>query len=407
MSRRDLPDRLFWMAREDEIKDAQTTDVYFLNTKEVLTKNHIDSEVVMEVYVRDILPYPGLWGVLTGVYEATKLLEGLPIDVWALEEGSIFLADSRSAMYEPVMTVVGRYRDFVEYENPLLGLLSASTSIATRAARFRAAAGDKSLFSFGTRRVHPALAPLVERNCYVAGFDGISNVLGAKLLGLEPTGTMPHALVQVIGDQAKAWMLFDKTVSKKVKRTALVDTFWDEKSESIKALETLGDDLWAVRLDTPSSRRGDFHKIIEEVRWELNIREGEKVKIIVSGKLSEDDMIELAGLVDGFGVGTAVAYPPGIDFSAKIVEVKEGGRWQYRAKRGGLGGRKAVFRSDGYKDVVVLAGKEARNKGESLLKPVIKQGKIVSRFKDIEELRTGTVNQINAVVHAEPSLSWA
>ena len=159
MSRRDIPDRIFWMAREDEIKEAKTTDVYFLNTKEVLTKNHIDSEVVMEVYVRDLLPYPAIWGVLTGVYEVAKLLEGLPVDVWSLDEGSIFLADSKSAMYEPVMTIVGRYRDFVEYENPLLGLLSSSTSIATRAAHFRAAAGDKSLFSFGTRRVHPALAP--------------------------------------------------------------------------------------------------------------------------------------------------------------------------------------------------------------------------------------------------------
>jgi nicotinate phosphoribosyltransferase len=406
MSQRDLPDRIFWMAREDEIKEAKTTDVYFLNTKEVLTKNHIDSEVVMEVYVRDLLPYPGIWGVLTGVYEVAKLLEGLPVDVWSFDEGSIFLADAKSAMYEPVMTIVGRYSDFVEYENPLLGLLSSSTSIATKAARFRAAAGDKSLFSFGTRRVHPALAPLVERNCYVAGFEGVSNVLGGKLLGREPTGTMPHALVQVIGDQAKAWTLFDKTVSKKVQRTALVDTFWDEKSESIKAFETLGKDLWAVRLDTPSSRRGDFRKIIEEVRWELNIRGGEKVKIIVSGRLTEDDMVQLGALVDGFGVGTAVAYPPGVDFSAKIVAVKEKGKWQYRGKRGGLGGRKAVFRSKGYRDLVTLEGKDIPGEHQELLKPIIRNGKMTSRFKGIEELRSQTVREIKAVAQAEPSLSW-
>ena len=131
MSQRDLPDRIFWMAREDEIKDAKTTDVYFLNTKEVLTRNHIDSEVVMEVYVRDLLPYAGIWGVLTGVYEVAKLLEGVHVDVWSFDEGSIFLADAKSAMYEPVMTLVGRYSDFVEYENPLLGLLSSSTSVAT------------------------------------------------------------------------------------------------------------------------------------------------------------------------------------------------------------------------------------------------------------------------------------
>ena len=77
MKQRDLADRLFWMADQDEIKSAKTTDVYFLNTKEVLAKNHIDSEVVMEVFARD-LPYPGIWGVLTGVYEVAKLLEGRP-----------------------------------------------------------------------------------------------------------------------------------------------------------------------------------------------------------------------------------------------------------------------------------------------------------------------------------------
>jgi nicotinate phosphoribosyltransferase len=406
MSGRDLPDRIFWVARDDEIKEAKTTDVYFLNTKEVLTKNNINSEVVMEVFVRDLLPYSGIWGVLTGVNEVAKLLEGLPIDVWSFDEGSIFLADSKTAMYEPVMTIIGRYRDFAEYENPILGLLSASTSIATRAAHFRAAAGSKSLLSFGTRRVHPALAPLVERNCYVAGFDGVSNVLGAKLLGIEPTGTMPHALVQIIGDQVKAWLLFDKTISKKVKRTALVDTFWDEKSESIKAFETLGKDLWAVRLDTPSSRRGDFRKIIEEVRWELNIRGGEKVKIIVSGRLSEEDMIQLDGVVDGYGVGTAVAYPHGIDFSAKIVEVKDGENWVHRGKRGALGGRKAVFRSAGFKDLVILDAKNPPRNQQALLKPLIKSGKIVAPFKGIEEIRSRTSQSIREVVRAEPSLGW-
>src|SRR5271163_1109826 len=105
MARRDLSDRTFWLADEKEIKTAKTTDIYFLNTKEVLAKHNIDSEVVMEVYVRD-LPYDGIWGVLSGVYEVAKLLEGLPIDVWAFDEGSVFLADGRGALYEPVMTII-------------------------------------------------------------------------------------------------------------------------------------------------------------------------------------------------------------------------------------------------------------------------------------------------------------
>jgi len=405
MAKRDLRDRLFWLAKEREIKGAKTTDIYFLNTKEVLAKNHIDSEVVMEVYARE-LPENVMWGVLSGVYEVAKLLEGLPLDVWAFDEGSIFLADGRGALYEPVMTISGRFRDFVEYENPILGLLSSSSSISTKASRFRVAAGDRQLVSFGTRRVHPALAPLVERSCYLAGFDGVSNVLGGKLLGVEPSGTMPHALVQVIGDQERAWRLFDKTMPKGVKRTALVDTFWDEKTEAIKAFETLGKNLWGVRLDTPASRRGSFRQIIEEVRWELKIRGGEAVKIFVSGRMSEEDIVRLKDIVDGFGVGTAVAYPPSIDFSAKIVEVHEKGRTYLRAKRGGLGGRKDVHRSKGFKDVVVLHGADAPKGSKPMLRQIIKKGELVADFRSIDSIRERVAGELREVTRSEPVLAW-
>jgi len=403
LPRTDLEDRLFWLANEKEIRNAQTTDSYFLHTKKILQRNNIDSRVVMEVFARDV-PYPDNWGVLTGVYEAAKLLEGLPIDVWSFDEGSVFVADRNSAMYEPLMTIEGRFSDFVEYENPLLGLLSSSTSVSTRAAKFRLAAGDRLLLSFGTRRVHPALAPMVERACYVAGFDGVSNVLGARLLGLEPSGTMPHALVQILGSQEKAWRMFDEALPKGVPRVALVDTFWDEKTESIKAFEVLGPKLWGVRLDTPASRRGDFVKIAEEVRWELDIRGGKKVKIIASGRLDEEEIAKLNPVVDGYGVGTAVAYPPVIDLSAKIVEVKDGTKTEFRAKRGGLGGRKTVTRSTGFKDTVSLDTKAGR--AGSLLKPLLKNGKLVANFESVGDLRAKVRGDIEELRTATPSILW-
>jgi nicotinate phosphoribosyltransferase len=402
----DLSDRLFWLANESEIKTGRTTDKYFLNTKEVLRKNKIRSEVVMEVFARD-LPYQQNWGILTGVYEVAKLLEGLPIDVWAFNEGSVFLADATTALYEPLMVITGKYEDFAEYETPLLGLLSSSTSVSTRAARFRLAAGNKSLLSFGTRRVHPALAPVVERACYIAGFDGVSNVIGAKLLKVRASGTMPHSFVQILGDQEKAWRLFDKTIPGDEPRVALVDTFWDEKTEAIKAFEVLGKNLWGVRLDTPASRRGNFRKIIEEVRWELDIRGGQNVKIIASGRLEEPQVEELRDLVDGFGVGTAVAYPPVIDLSAKIVEVKAGGRAFFRAKRGGLGGRKAVYRSrSGFDDVVVLARSPQPRGTISLLGPLIENGKIMRKYEGIGALRSRIVKDLHALRGQSPTLRW-
>ncbi len=401
----DLQDREFWLASEKEIKSGETTDEYFLNTKEVLQKNGLDADVVMEVFARD-LPYPQSWGILSGVYEVAKLMEGLPIDVWSFDEGGVFVADSSSAIYEPLMVITGKYGSFAEYETPLLGLLSSSTSISTRAARFRTAADGKLLYSFGTRRVHPALAPLVERACYLAGFDGVSNVLGANLLHLKASGTMPHALVQVVGDQEAAWKMFDETIPKSTPRIALVDTFWDEKTEAIKALETLGSNLWGVRLDTPASRRGDFRKIIEEVRWELDIRGGRKVKLIASGRLDEESVARLKDVVDGFGVGTAVAYPPVIDLSAKIVEVRRGKNRYFRAKRGGLGGRKAAYRSgEGFEDTVLLDEAPAPPRSRPLLTPLIKNGAIVRKYEGIGAIRSRVLKSLQLLSKKVVSIS--
>jgi nicotinate phosphoribosyltransferase len=400
---RELNDRIFWIAKEEEIKSGRITDAYFLNTKKILVENGIDSRVVMEVYARE-LPYEQKWGILCGVYEVAKLLEGIPINVWSFDEGEVFLADGTKSIYEPVITIEGRYVDFLEYETAILGLISSATSVATRAARFRITAGDKLLLSFGTRRVHPALSALIERSCYIAGFDGVSNVFGAQLLGIKPSGTMPHALVQVIGSQEEAWKLYDKSSDKELPRVALVDTFWDEKAESIKALETMGDRLWGIRLDTPASRRGDFRKIIEEVRWELDIRGGKHVRIIASGKIDEDDVANLKDLVDGFGIGTSVAYPPLIDFSAKIVEVYDKGVRSFRAKRGGLGGKKYVYRKSGYQDVVSVSEKVPQG-----YKPVqhelIRGGKIVIQFETIEELRKKIVKKLEILKHSNPTLT--
>ena len=213
--------RMFWIATEQEIKDAETTDVYFLYTKKILEKYGLHKKVVIEVYVRN-LPFEGNWGVLLGVHEVAKLLEGLPIKVKSMNEGEIFQVNPKSVVYEPVMQIECYYDDFCLYENPLLGLLSNNTGIASKAARYRILAPDKTMFSFGSRRIHPVLAPASERAAYIAGFDGISNILAGKLLDVTPVGTMPHAMIQVFGDQRKAWLAFDETMPKNVPRIALI-----------------------------------------------------------------------------------------------------------------------------------------------------------------------------------------
>lgn len=406
---RDLNDRLFWIPKEEEIKDALTTDVYFEYAVEALNYAHINPRVTMEVYTRKT-PFPDKWAVVCGVYEVAKLLEGLPIDVDSLDEGEVFLTDPELAMYEPVLRITGKYTDFAKYENPILGFLCQSSGICTKSARVVLAAQGKIGMSFGTRRAHPSLAAMIERSSYIGGLNSVSNVLGAKLLGKEASGTMPHAFILCVGDEVKAWQIFDSAIPKRVPRIALADTLSDEKIAAIKAYETLGKNLYGVRLDTPSSRRGDLKKIVQEVRWELEIRGGRNVKIFVSGGLDEAEIIALRDSVDGFGVGTSISTSPVIDFGGKIVALKDvaTGKTIFRSKRGDLSGVKHVYRDQStFTDVVTLENSPPSKEFEPLLQPLVRNGEIVREFLPLDELRKRTLKKVNQVAIASPKIMTA
>ncbi|UCE43476.1 MAG: nicotinate phosphoribosyltransferase, partial [Candidatus Bathyarchaeota archaeon] len=259
-------------------------------------------------------------------------------------------------------------------------------------------AGSKNVVAFGIRRMHPALCPMLDRAAYIGGLDGVSSLKGAKAVGVKPTGTMPHALIIAFEDQVKAWEAFDEVMAPDVPRIALVDTYSDEKMEAIMAAEALKDRLDGVRLDTPGSRKGDFAEIIREVRWELDIRGFQHVKILVSGGLDEKRIRVLSEAgADAFGVGTAVSNAPTLNFAMDIVELE--GR--LTAKRGKLGGKKQVWRCPKCLVDTVLPFKAlppqcptCRSKTEPMLKPLVKEGEIVAKLPKPKEIREYVLKQV-------------
>ena len=324
---------MFHVADFDAVKRGEVVDVYFTRTKAILEAKGVEARVRAEFMVRG-LPRTWPWAVLAGLEEVFSLLEGLDIKVRAMPEGAFFRP------FQPVMEIEGRYLEFGHLETAILGLICQASGVATMAARFRQAAGDKTVLSFGARRMHPVIAPMLERNAWIGGCDGVAVRLGAALVGQEPVGTMPHALILIMGDTLEATRAFDEVIDPSVRRVSLIDTFQDEKFEALRVAGAMGDRLWGIRLDTPGSRRGDFAQIIEEVRWELDLAGHRDVKLVVSGGLHEENVIELAPLVDAFGVGTAISNAPVVDFSMDIVEID--GR--PLAKRGKKSGPKEVFR---------------------------------------------------------------
>ncbi len=64
--------------------------------------------------------------------------------------------------------------DFAVYETTVLGILRHYSTTASKAARFKKAAGGKTCLFFGARVLHPAVQPMVDRAAYIGGCDGVS-----------------------------------------------------------------------------------------------------------------------------------------------------------------------------------------------------------------------------------------
>ena len=369
----------FRIVSEEDIKAGVTTDKYFIWTEKVLREKGVNPKVVAEVTTSS-------WGIFVGLEDVLHLLEGKNVDVYAMPEGTLFFP------HEPVITIVGEYLEFARLETPLLGFICHASGVATQAFKSKLAAGDRRVLSFGTRRQHPALAVMIERAAYIGGVDGVSNFAAEKYLGIKSIGTMPHALIISFGNQVDAWKAFDEVVDEDVPRILLVDTYSDEKIEAVMAVENVAK-VSAVRLDTPNSRRGNFRKIVEEVRWELDIRGRKDVGIVVSGGLGLEDILALRDLVDAFGVGTSIAGARPLDFALDIVE-REG---RFVAKRGKRGGWKQVYRDwERLEDEIRLYRDEPPEDKEPLVQKVMENGEMLIE-PDMEDARNLVLRQMEII----------
>ncbi|NLL43937.1 MAG: nicotinate phosphoribosyltransferase [Firmicutes bacterium] len=314
--------RLF-SATHEEIQRGLTTDIYFVKTKEILAGlNKEDTTVVAEIFARRA-------GVFAGAEEAKVLLQDLGLEVWSLPEGAAFEAK------EVVMRIQGRYASFGIYETAILGILASSSGWATAARTAKEAAGGRPVLVFGARHLHPAVAPVMERAAVVGGVDGSSCILGAKLAGLEPSGTVPHALFLIVGDTLEAAEAYHKFMPPESVRSMLVDTFKDEVEESLRLASSPKTGLESVRLDTPSERGGVTPGLIRELRAKLDLAGYSQIKIFVSGGLDPERIKILAEAgADAFGVGSYISGASAIDMTMDIKEVNG----QAVAKRGRIPG---------------------------------------------------------------------
>ena len=300
----------------EAVLSGETADVYFARTIEILQREQLNPVATMEVF-------PSRAGILCGMEEVKALLaQVLPEgnrEVWALAEGESM------ERKEVVLRITAPYQSYGLHETAICGLLAQSSGWATAAKECADVAGGIPVISFGARHVHPSVAGVMEYASVVGGCAGCSSIVGAKLAGVEPTGTMPHALIIVIGDTVKATLAFDKRMPAGVPRVSLVDTFKDEAEESLRVAQALGGRLESVRLDTPAERGRVTPDLVKEVRARLDLAGFEKVGIFVSGGLDPERIglfLDSGAPVDGFGVGSHISRAKPIDFTADLHELE-------------------------------------------------------------------------------------
>ena len=318
-------ERRLHSATHEEILTGCTTDVYFVKARDVLRDGgRLDTEVTAEIFARKS-------GVFAGLEEVLTLLDGRKVTVHSLREGDAFAAK------EVLVRICGPYEAFGVFETVMLGMLASASAWATAARECVDAAEGKPVLCFGARHVHPSVAPVMERTALkVGGCAGASCILGAKLAGVEPSGTVPHAAVLIMGDTVELALRYDAVMPDGEPRIVLVDTFKDEAEETLRVAAALGDRLNAVRLDTPGERGGVSPELVAEVRYRLDKAGFPNVRIMASGGLSPDRIRELAQAgADSFGVGSYISHAAPIDMTMDLKEV--GG--VPIAKRGRLPGR--------------------------------------------------------------------
>lgn len=297
-----------------ETIDGDNADIYFHRTQELLRREGLDPVATMEVFA-------GSDGVLCGVAEVVALLNAAakrPLEIWALAEGAPM------AKKEVVLRIRGFYRDYGLYETALLGVLASESGWATAAHAIVEAAQPTPVISFGARHVHPDTSARMEYASIIGGCVTGATPAGARLAGKEASGTMPHALILIMGDTLKAAEAFDKWMPQSVNRVALVDTFRDEAEEAVRVAGAMDGRLWGVRLDTPAERGRVTPDLVKEVRAKLDLAGFPQIRIFVSGGI-DLERIRLFKTehtpVDGYGIGSAISSAPPIDFTGDLKEI--------------------------------------------------------------------------------------
>ena len=321
------------------MRDGYYSDAYFTFTREVLERDDHRPTVLMQVFQRE-------HAVLGGVDEAIAILAqcagrrtpgGWEPGHEQLTVQALFDGDE-IAPWETVLSIEGDYSLFAHLETLVLGVLGRRTLISRNVRAVVQAARGKPILYFPARFDHWQVQTGDGFAAHVAGAIGVSTDAQASWWGGRGMGTVPHGLIAAYGgDTVLAARKFAERFAGDLNVIVLVDYENDSVRTALEVADALGDDLWAVRLDTSSTMvdrslwqemgtftpTGVVPELVIKVREALDRAGHGRVRIVASGGFDAEKIaaFERDGVpVDAYGVGSSLLLGSN-DFTADIVRV--------------------------------------------------------------------------------------
>jgi nicotinate phosphoribosyltransferase len=310
----------------ERIRSGYYSDAYFNYTKALLQERGRRPVVLMQVFQKK-------HALLGGIDEAIAVLRLCSDDFGALTVRALHEGD-RIEPFEPVLTIEGDYARFAHLETVYLGALARRSLITTNVRDVVDAANGKPIIYFPARHDHWLVQTGDGWAAHVGGSIGVSTDAQASWWGGRGVGTVPHGLIAAYGgDTVLAAREFAGRYADEMNVTVLVDWENDSVRTSLEVARALGEQLWAVRLDTserltdvslgPDGPPGVAPELVHAVRDALDGEGFSGVRIVVSGGFDAERIrrFEAAGVpVDAYGVGSSLIRGAD-DFTADVVMV--------------------------------------------------------------------------------------
>lgn len=432
------------------------TDLYQLTMMGGYFRKGMHTRLVAFEYFFRKLPGESGYAVLAGIEDMAGRLEGMrfgkqevdwmaslklfPPDFLDALSGFRFACDVDSAPEgsvvfpnEPLVRVQGELWQAQLAETAILNSLNYPTLIATKAARICHAAAPDPVIEFGLRRAPGKDGGMTgSRAAYIGGCVATSNVEAGRRFGIPVKGTHAHSWIMAYESEREAFKEYVDVYPDSP--TLLVDTYNTLEQGIPNAIAVFGEARKAgwkgrasIRIDS-----GDLAATSIEAHRRFEEEGFADPLIIASNDLDEyliADLKRQGAKINAWGVGTNLivsAGAPSLGGVYKLCAKNDSGTWLPRIK---ISGNPEKTTDPGLKKVLRLsrgalfAGdllcwrdeEPQRHKplvgidrnlfyrrtpfgddleAEELYKPLLREGRRVSRERELEEIRRYAAGQI-------------